>query len=101
MYSLSFLTVFAGESFSCKKKSTCEQAEMNYYQIIKSSYCSNFRNAVAAFARSGWHLPSGVAVTSQILCISITLNKKIITILNSHIYVYRLHPAAPVCQAFY
>ena len=46
-----------------------------------------------AFARSGWHLPYGVAVTSQILCISITLNKKIITILNFQIYLYNLHPA--------
>jgi len=47
-------------------------------QCIKSSYCS--------ISRSGWHLPAapfwprpsfpvGVAVTSQILCISITLNK--------------------------
>ena len=37
--------------------------------ISKSSYCS--------ITRSGWHLPfAGVAVTSQILCISITLNKR-------------------------
>lgn len=53
-----------------------------------------------AFARSGWHLPYGVAVTSQILCISITLNKKIITILNFQIYLSNLHLSLTLVNLF-
>jgi len=46
--------------------------------IRKSSYCSTRLIG----SRSGWHLPTavftddGVAVASQILCISTTLNKR-------------------------
>lgn len=48
---------------------------------IKSSYCSNSQSISMIscpflLAQAGT-FPVGVAVTSQILCISITLNKKI------------------------
>ena len=45
--------------------------------------------------RSGWHLPKkGVAVTSQILCISITLNKGISSHMNFsyNLYIHHFHP---------
>lgn len=46
---------------------------MNKWIKIKD----NKNPLIVRFTRSGWHLPviDGVAVTSQILCISITLNK--------------------------
>ena len=47
---------------------------MNKWIKIKD----NKNPLIVRFTRSGWHLPviDGVAVTSQILCISITLNKR-------------------------
>ena len=54
---------------------------------IKSSYCSNSSLRLA---------PScpGVAVTSQILCISITLNKRNCTILNFQIFYKYLYSSS-------
>ena len=73
-----------------KKRSAISGPEI---LILKSSYCS--------ITRSGWHLPaSGVAVTSQILCISITLNKRKITILNFHI-ANIIHRKALNVKGFY
>ena len=53
---------------------------MNKWIKIKD----NKNPLIVRFTRSGWHLPviDGVAVTSQILCISITLNKRKATIFN-------------------
>ncbi len=42
----------------------------------------------------------GVAVTSQILCISITLNKRNNTILNFQIFYLYIHPLAWVVKCF-